>query len=314
MESFVSPQDILNDETFRFSTPVEKPELLESIRTSGILTPLYVIQTDARYRPLSGFHRLEIARTLSLEQISVRIVDSAEISRTFYQILLEQSGHQPFNLMEKARVVSIIKNHLLFEESITRIGPLLELPREKDKLDRLAALADLPVSVQTYLETYPVPFKQLNLLFRFDAEDQARLTRLGLDLQIRSVELFEMARLCLDISKREKIAIPDVLERIDLPEILDNGERTRNQKIDLIKIRLRVLQSPQVVQWNEAIHKAVRSMQLESNIRFSWDHQLEAPGVQFSARLESEADFEAFKSRINSPETEKQLKKIFEII
>ena len=108
---------ILEDFFFSFASLRDISSLKESIEASGIRTPVHVRSQNGNYQLISGFSRVKIARELQIKEIPAVLIDkTVSLGKTLRDILLEHLVSASLNLVEKAKLISIL-------ESVKITGP-----------------------------------------------------------------------------------------------------------------------------------------------------------------------------------------------
>lgn len=144
------------DETFRFSSPGEPPDpqLVHSIASCGILTPLWVrSRPNHTWQLVTGFRRFAAARQLDLDHIPVRVL-SGGAEECLRVALHETVQGRPLAAAEQVRVVAKFRKLARYEdERLAReILPLLGLPSSLRILRRLLQVAELPEDILKALD------------------------------------------------------------------------------------------------------------------------------------------------------------------
>lgn len=290
----ISVEEILRDFFFCFKSDSDLTRLKESIRFSGIHTPIIVLPTQEGYRLLSGFSRYRAAKELELDFIPAKIVrDDMAVEVVFREVLLEQRTFYDFNLVEKAKILRILDGlDVPWEGLKTHFLPSLDLPANADLISEVkSVLTCLPI-VLDYIEKYDLSLKQAMLFKNHSHPQQELFAGLAVDLEIRSVELSEIMTMFSDIAAREDISIEEVFHLLDCSGILNERKLTRDQKLTRIKTVLRSRRYPRLTSWNEELEILRKEMKLPQSVRISWNRSLETPGISMQMDLRSIEDLD----------------------
>ena len=309
-------EEILQDFFFRFTSISDSSRLERSIRLSGIRTPLQVLRRPEGYQIVSGFSRLDVAVTLKLRRIPALISpDDAPVERTFREVLSEHLICHSLNLVEKARVFRILEALRVPWKSMEKnFLPLVELPERSELVEAVRAVLSFSPTAQAYVETYGLSLKQARLFQGLSVEEQERLAGLGMELQIRSVELSEMISMFRNISGREGVSIEHLFERLDVSSILGSEELSRKEKISRIKDVLSARACPRLTSWNERLERLKREMRLPGMIQLAWDRSLEIPGVELRAQIRSVEDVDEIVALLSNSENHSRFVDILEMV
>ena len=127
-------KEILEDFFFSFTSNQDITLLKKSIQASGIRTPVHVWLKRNKYQLISGFSRYLVAKELQFKEIPGVLTDTTTpLEKIFRGIVLEHLVAKPLNLIEKARILSILDSVEVTEKTIhNTFVPLLELPKDPD--------------------------------------------------------------------------------------------------------------------------------------------------------------------------------------
>ena len=104
----------LEDQRFRISERLDSLRLLESLRQIGQLSPVCLQACNgSRLAVICGFRRLRALRSLGQADVLARIWDEGEQTNLelFRIALWENLSHRELSPLEKARVLTSLKNH-----------------------------------------------------------------------------------------------------------------------------------------------------------------------------------------------------------
>lgn len=309
-------EEILKDFFFRFTSNSESKQLRLSIRTSGVRTPVHAQKTSKGYRLLSGFHRYRIALELGIESIPASPVsDEVPVENAFRDVLLEHMVRRSLNLLEKAKILSILDRlDVSWESMKEHFLPLLDLPPKTEIVQDVKNLIQLSPIIQTYIEKYDLSLKQAVRFGRFSPEDQDFFGSLALELDIRSVELSSMMEAFQDIVGRDGISVTQVSERLGCPKIVMDSQRTRQQRIARIRAELEKRQYPKLYAWNESLENLMKKMEFPEQVRLSWDRSLESPGIHITLDIRSvEALREALR-HLTKQQNQKRIEDMLRVV
>jgi len=308
-------KEIFLDFFYCFRSPGDLANLQRSIKMSGIRTPLYVIPKGDGFQLFSGFRRLQCARELGMPFIPAVVVKSDDNISTFKNVLCEQLTMSGLNLIEKARVLRILGElECPFEIIKSDFFPILDIPRKKSIIVEVMELTDLHPDVLKYIEQYDLslrfifPFRTLNF------KAQEFFADLGLSLHIRGLELAEIIDKTQDISQRDNLSVEAVYFDLGIPEILDNSDMTRNDKIQEIKEKLKLRRFPKLVQWNEKLDKLNKQISMPDIMRLQWDHALEKPGIHIQTRVSSNDHIQNLAAFWSDEKNQKKMENMLKIV
>ncbi len=309
-------KEILEDFFFSFASLRDISLLKESIKASGIRTPVYVRSKNGNYQLISGFSRVKIARELQIKEIPAVLIDeTVSLEKTLRDILLEHLVSASLNLVEKAKLISILESVKIDPQRIDQTFlPLLELPPDPDLLDKIKKILGWPAEMQTYIETFDLSLKQTDGFRTLSEKEQILLAKLGLQLQIRSVELSEIARMLYEISKKDETDIHTIYRNLDIEKIIKNEDWTRSQKITKIKERLYEKRYPRLHAWNNDLQNLNKTMKLPEKTRLQWDRSLERPGIDLRCQIQSTEDIKTIVEVLSKNENQESIARMLKIV
>ena len=276
--------------------------------------PVSLIADEEHYRILAGFSRVEIARDLGLDQIPVKLVDISSIEDTFYALLLEHISCSDLHLLEKARILHILDSLAIdvFNKE-SRFLEVLGLPRNPSLLSDMLRLLDLQPEVLDYLARYDTAFKQAGLFFPLSLEEQGLMVNLAAVLQVRPIELQEIATQFVEIGRRENISMHALYDDLEFPQLLESRD-SRGRKLTEMRERLFRRRNPRLTQWNGKIEQARKRMKLPPGALLKWDKSLERPGITLQTTFKSQDDVAEFTEAIQKPVIPGAFREIFEVL
>ena len=290
----VRVRDILDDESFRYSSKRNSSLLVNSIKRWGILSPLMLVRVKRDYKLVAGFRRYEAARSLGLERVPAGIHRaSVPFEKLVLKSVEEQRTIRDLTLVEKARVLRLVKDDRDHWKTVPPdLFDLLSLPPRSPVLQSVVGLLDLEPSVQKYIEQYDLSLKQTDRFRGLSKETQNSLIQMARILGLRSVELGGLLDWIRDIAVREGIEVGSVLERDQVQSIVNDSGRTRIERLSRLKELLQQERYPLLNRWNEELERMCRQMSLPEEIRISWDRTFERPGIRIGLQPRSIAQFE----------------------
>ncbi|MBN1895463.1 ParB-like nuclease domain-containing protein [bacterium] len=312
----ISIRDIQINPAFRFSSERETGLLIASIRESGILSPLLVLEdAPGSISLLAGFSRFHAAADLELREAPVRVVSHGEDrGRAFYEALLEHLCLRSLNLMEKARVLRIMELLGVRDALRTLFLELLRIPDQHPVLKSFQSLVASPAPLQNFIELHQPPLKMVEPLLEWDPEDLILLMRLADALQLRPVELLEIAGLAREAAVRDGISVAFCLEEAGLREFLDTGNPLqRDRKIQILKQKLHLKRSPRLSGWNQELERMKASSMPPQGTEILWDKTLERPGLEIRSLLRKKADLQRLSEWLDSEQVQRALDDMFSV-
>ena len=141
------------------------PELARSIQNNGILMPLWLLQ-DKKYQLLDGHRRLMVATKLGFANVPAIIYPMQSLEDLFLSILILNISHSELSVIEKLRVVEIIKEFgikFLYNDTLKILG--LSHIADVNKIS--AEVLNFPKNFQNYFHKKNVSIRNLQTMLRY---------------------------------------------------------------------------------------------------------------------------------------------------
>jgi hypothetical protein len=312
----IPKKEILLDFFFRYASETDLSALERSVAAGGIRNPISILPGDGGYRILSGFRRFRAAEAVGLDPLACRVLSpGVSVERHFEEALLEQASQREFHPVEMARVHRILTGLKVPRDMmITRFFPILGLAPKSELAEEVAGLLSFHPALLEYLERHTVSLKQASAFRPFSTDDQAVLAGLGTGLQIRIVELSDMAGWLHDLSRSRGTVMEALLENAGIPDLIARQDLNRNEKIASIKEAIRRERYPTLESWNEKIRTLRAELRVPGCIRLGWDPTLEAPGFRMEIRIRSARDLAAVAAFFSSEKNRKRMGEMLALV
>ncbi len=194
--------------------------LADSIRSNGVLMPLLVVETGARYRIVAGERRFRAARLAGLETVPC-IVRDMDKQQEMEAALIENLQREDLNAIEEAAAIRALMEQCGYTQEMTakRLG------KSRSAVANTLRLLSLPEEIRKSVMTGTISAGHARVLCGIeDAARQERLFRrtVAESLSVRALEA--LAAQPEDTSPAHKKARPHELA----PELRDMQERLQS--------------------------------------------------------------------------------------
>jgi ParB-like chromosome segregation protein Spo0J len=276
------------NEVFRISEELNSDAILNSIREVGQLNPIVLISQGKRKSIVCGFRRVRAMQKLGTSRAVVHLLpkDCTQV-RAFNIALWDNLAHRQLNPLEKARVLSSLRDHFgVRNDSILRdYMTILDLHPAEQVLRSFLRLHEIRPALRMRFAEGRLTHNSLDALATRSATVQDSLAalmgkiRLSASLQKKFLELLE------DLAAAAGIQ-PDGL--LNTSEIIEAAEDSclspfqRGEKIYEILYRRR---NPRLSQAGDQFLDQLKQLQLPAPIRIRAHPFFEEPGlhVEFDA-------------------------------
>ncbi len=307
--------EISHHQFFRFRNSTPPQSLITSIKKSGVLSPIIIHDYNEPNQIIAGFCRFNAAVQLDLKEIPCHLYPKTiSLQSVFYHSLLEHASIHHFKLIEKARILDILSQLELSWKEIVPFLSLLELPRNQEIVKQLQSLLLCHSAMTAYFEKYDFSLKQTLPLLDFPQDAQEKLAKLGLSMQIRSVELLQIGTMIHEIALRNEQSFIEKWKELSVDKHFEDETYTRSQRIDILKKQLNALRFPKLTSWQKEIKQNLKNMHLPPHLQINWDRTLEKSGLQLQINLKDISEYQDLKDWLSDPDVDTNLEKILKVL
>ena len=258
----------LDDEAFVVTYRPQMQRLLDSVARVGVLTPLHV-RRPAEPAPLqlvAGSKRLRAARQAGQATVPSLVHEADELPehRAFLLAVHDNLACRPFNAVEKARVLRRLRRDFQYpDDALTeQFCPLMDLPPRSDTLQAYCTLATLDDALQAATVENALPVDVAVWVGGLDIADQQAVLPLFAGLQLGSNRAQECATYIDEVCQRDACSAAALVERLDIPALLADPQRSGPQKREAVRHVLRQARYPQLTAHEQRYREAARRLRL----------------------------------------------------
>ena len=257
-----------NDDSFRITNQINTDHLMASIDHVGMLNLPLLIEKKFGYKIVCGFRRIEACRELGWTDVEVRLLDSdTKRLECIKYAITDNSLQRPLNLIEQSRSINMLYGFFKDVGALGKSLSVMGLPDNPSIIKKIKKLVHLPKCVQTGILSNTISLSMALDLGRLQPEAGECLAKLFQTLYLSLNKQKEILRLVTEISLREDISIPKVLENDILQKILSHKNLDRNQKIREIRIYLKQRRFPVITAAEKEFEKHVKKLKLGSGTK-----------------------------------------------
>lgn len=260
--------DIALDEGFVVTYRPQMQRLLDSVARMGVLTPLHVRRPagSAPLQLVAGSKRLHAARQAGQATVPALVHEADALSehQAFLLAVHDNLACRPFNAVEKARILRRLRREFQYpDDALTeQFCPLLDLPPRADTLRAYCALATLDDALQAATVDNALPVDVAVWVSGLDSADRQAVLPLFTGLQLGSNRAQECAAYIDEVCQRDACTTAELFERLDVPALLADPQRSGPQKREAVRHALRQARYPQLTAHEQRYREAVRRLSL----------------------------------------------------
>ncbi len=295
------------DVSFRISSQKELSNLIDSIRSVGLLNPPYVLKKNNDYSIVSGFRRLKACQLLNKNHIPLKEIDSRTPLEVCAQIaIIDNSTQRQLNLIEQSRCYvlldSVCDTNESFDVSLSSTG----LSNNPGWIAKIKPLCNLPLPIQEGIEKEAIPLVMASILAEMEEKTAVFLGELFIQLSLGLNKQREIIQTATDIAKRDDLTLWELLHQKPLTDIIENKEADKNSKASKIRQWLKEQRYPQLSKKQDEFQEIVKTLKLGDKIKLSPPAYFEGKNYKLTfdfSKSEDISDFIDTLGRIekNSP-------------
>ena len=262
--------------------------LCESIGRVGLINPPLVAQNQEGFFDIvTGYRRVLALKTLGEREVFCKDVTTVLASplERFLAAFYENLATRNFNDIEKAIILSKLRDYATKEEILTTFMPCLSLPSHEGTLKFYLKMLELESNAKEAIARQEVSIKAAKELLEMERGSRQvvfnwiELLKFNINQQIKFIEYTQ------DISMKESTTIPEVLSDGSFLEIAGSASLNIPQKAKAVLETLRVRRFPRLAQAQQAVEAAVSAISMPPEASIRYDPSLEDPYYQLEIKF-----------------------------
>jgi hypothetical protein len=305
------------NETFRISEEVISAPLTASIRKIGQLNPVVLLKSNAQYRIVCGFRRLNALRQLNISDVFARILESGvSDSLEFFDLALwDNLSHRQLDPLEKARVLYKLKNDFgVPDRMLTRVYlARMDLKPHEQVLRAHMVLHEsypdfrrhfkegrLTQASMEYLSTVPSSSREI-------IAPSLEKIRLSAGFQRKFFRLLDDLAAITGAEPGKPLEDPQVLEVLNNPRL---SPAQRGENVYAILYRFRY---PRVAQAEKQFMERKQSLGLPGSVRITADPYFETSDLYVEFKAHDAERFRKLAAELFEASRKPELDRLFKI-
>ena len=281
------------DHSFRITTTHDKPSLLESIETVGLLVPPALQRRASGWIIISGFRRIQACRQAGHKTVAARLIaEDLPPLDCFRLAVIENISQRPLNLIETARVIEQLRCLCNSPQALTDELVRLGLPASRTMIDKFDRLACLGEDLQNAVLNGVIGLNVVLAIGAMPMDDQNAVYELFTRVPMSVSKQREVLALTHDIAGRDRQSVNEVLQSGRIREILADGEMDRNTKTAIIRRHLKKIRYPHLTQAETRYQEALSRLKLGPHMRIDPPEGFEGLTYTLTLRFKSRRDLD----------------------
>ncbi len=257
-----------DDHFFRITTAKSADDLIQSIRDIGLINPPVLIKHESAYIIVSGFRRIEAISILGEKKVTAQVAESQKHSLFCAKIAISDNSFQrPLNLIEQARALQILSIFYDSSNDLVSAAKALSLPGNISIIEKLKRISKLDKEIKEYILADTLSLSTALLLENSKENHRIYIARLLNDLKLSLNKQREMVTMLSEISNRDGIDVPEILEEKSFTEIMSNQDLDRNQKANKIRMLLKKRRFPEITAAESAFSACIKKLDLNHSTK-----------------------------------------------
>jgi len=264
----VSPDRVdTADHTFKITTTSDKTELIPSIRSVGILHPPILIEKGKRWRVVCGFRRISASGALGMKEIPAFVLRGRSLEQCARVAISDNACQRSLNVVEQARAYALLRRIEKRPEDWKTSAVASGLPASQSAMERILPVADMPASLQNGLLAGNIALPVALQIDRLADTDASALANLFGKISVGLNVQRELLDTILDISKRDRSTVADLIRHEEIDAILNNAEIPVPQRVQQLRHLLKNKRYPSLCRAEQSFNDMVKSLKLDSHLQ-----------------------------------------------
>jgi len=301
----------IEDHTFRITTEENIEDLSSSIRNAGLINPPIIIRKKSGYTVISGFRRIRSAVNLGWTNISARVMEPDRDRLECAKLAIADNLLQrPLNLIELSRCYKILTGFCNVKD-LSATASLLGLTDNPALIEKTLKLCDLPEQLQQYLLSGAISMAMALELVKPEYDQSGiRFAEIFDDLKLSLNKQREFLTLSHEISVREGISIPELINGADFENILSDEKADRNLKTSKRRQYLKARRFPVIVRAEDNFRRNLKTLALAGGIKLIPPADFEGNTFIINMEFKTISEFAELTSCLNRLTNDPVLKEI----
>jgi len=315
-------KSIRPDPKWKYRLEREDPILVKSLKLTGILSPLVLLQDKSGFVILDGFKRYRFLSDTGCDEndntdikLPAFLYSIGEAKEGFLHSLVLNETRRSLSTVEKSNVVKIIQSFKEDEDFQHQVYDFLDIPAKRPFIQKYVNINSFPDEAKQYLHETQFSLRQIERIMPVSTQALLPWIQLAQELNIKAQEFVNLVEIIWDISIKKNIAVDALYQKLNIEEIR-NRSLTKQQKVAYLKSFLHEKRYPMLNHVQKKVIEQIDRIREKSKLplRISWDQALEQSGYQLMIYLENENSINQLQAFLESPELMNNLRELFPIL
>ncbi|MFH1208913.1 MAG: ParB/RepB/Spo0J family partition protein [Candidatus Omnitrophota bacterium] len=282
------------DGPFCYRYRLEDAELLESVKTHGVRTPV-VVTNAGRPVVIAGHKRLHVARALKLKEVPVLVAGEIKPKDAFL-LNLVSNWKQGCSDMDRAMALGLASRGFHFKEHeiLSVVMPLLGLASDQAVLEFYRRSDRFPPSFKDLIEDGKLTLRGVLPFLKFSEDDQNYFAKnIGAKMKLTSSQLFQAGEWLSDIMKGTGKCLRELCGDHKVLAKLNTRGMDPRTKADRFFARVKQLRFPGYSLYLKAFEERRSDILHDAkDLRLEPIQGFEEPGFELHARVKTPGELD----------------------
>jgi len=302
-----------HDRFFQITTAGSNDGLIQSIHDIGLINPPVLLKHENAYIIVSGFRRIDAISIIGERKVTARVAESQKLSLFCAKIAISDNSFQrTLNVIEQARALQLLSHFYSSPNDLIPAAKELLLPGNISIIDKLKRILKFDEEIQEYILADTVSLSTALMLEKFKKDHQVCIARLLNNLKLSLNKQREMITLLSEISLRDKVDLPEILEEKYFTEISENQDLDRNQKANMIRMSLKKRRFPEITKAESNFSSCIQKLNLDHSTKLIPPKSFEGSTYTLSFLFNNFEELKICHSKMQKIIQHPEIKKILE--
>ncbi len=255
--------------------------LCQSIRRVGLInSPVLLKSSDGKFEIVLGYRRIKAMEYLGWKKIPCRVFSETELSplECLLMNLNDNIPFREFNDIEKGMIIYRLSSLLQKKEILESYMPLLNLPSNEPKMIFYCRFEhELEEDIKSSVKKGGISLHTVKMLLEMENNERSQVFKWISSLRFNVNQQKTFIEYLLDISNKDNVPIPEVLEAEPLKRIFSDSRMNNPQKANAVIKELRSGIFPKLIHAEKTFNHMLSLTELPKGVKINAPPFFEAP-------------------------------------
>jgi ParB family chromosome partitioning protein len=212
--------------------------------------------------------------------------------------IADNTSQRCLNVVEQSRAYGLMREFAAHPQTIRDMAKSVGLPDSLAAMSRIAPVADMPARLQKAILVGNIALPVALQIIRLEPDDANAMiglfNRVGAGLNVQR----ELLDLLSDISRRDGIALAQLLDQIPVVSTRNNKDLPSSQQLHQIRQALKKKRYPTLCRVETDFRQAVKSLALSGRIKIEPPRFFEGRSYRISVTVETREQLKRLQTEL----------------